>query len=74
MTLRVSVKVSWTCRQFAQGPLTSASLVSCMCDCVLLVQEDIGEKVNGRQQNKGSYKEKEKSQAAEVLGQVVGDF
>lgn len=65
------VKVSWRCRQFAQGPLTSASLVSCTCDCVLMVQEETGEKVNDRQQNKGSYK-KEKSQAAEVLGHMVG--
>lgn len=72
MTLRVRVKVSWRCRQFAQGPLTSASLVSCLCNCVLMVQEETGEKVNDRQQNKGSYKEKEKSQAAEVLGHVVG--
>ena len=43
-----------------------------MCDCVLMVQEETGEKVNDRQQNKGSYKEKDQAQAAEVLGHVVG--
>lgn len=58
----------------AVSPRTSdfSLLVSCMCDCVLMVQEETGEKVNDRQLNKGSYKEKEKSQAAEVLGHVAG--